>query len=428
MSNLSSTLIFHVDINSCYASCEKILDPSLRDKPVVVLSNNDGCIIALDAQAKALGFKLGDPWFQVEEVAGARGIVARSSNYELYGDISERVMMVLREYAQDFEQYSIDEAFLTITTTPSSAQRIAREIKDALAHRVGVPVCVGVAASKTLAKLANKTAKKVAALNGVCVWPSIPENTRTQLLETLPVSEVWGVGKQTTKKLAGMGITSIAHLTDADASVIRKRFSIVLMRTVLELNGIRAIELETERKVKDQLIFSRSFSTPVETEAVMRQVLSIYAQKAAHRLHRDRQVAGMLSAFCSTSYFSDTMQSHPALRVKLAAPTADPAVLTKAAMGLIAHADFSYGRYARAGIMLTDLSPAGWNQALEPFEFAHERRNVTETVEAINERFGESKIGLGYGGLAQSPSWQMKRGILSRRGTTHWDELVQAKL
>lgn len=421
------TLIFHVDINSCYASCEKILDPSLRNKPVVVLSNNDGCIIALDTTAKKLGFKLGDPWFQVEAAATAKGIIARSSNYELYGDISERVMLVLREYAQDFEQYSIDEAFLTITTSPSQAHRIATSIKDALGRRVGVPVCVGVASSKTLAKLANKTAKKVDALKGVCVWPLIPETTRAQLLETLPVSEIWGVGKQTTKKLAGMGITSISHLQGANTSLIRKRFSIVLMRTVLELNGVRAIELETERKVKDQLIFSRSFSTPIETEKEMHQVLSIYAQKAAHRLHKDRQVCAHLSAFCSTSYFSEHMQSHPAIRMKLPAPTADPAVLTKAALALLPRADFSYGRYARAGVLLTDLSPAGWNSALEPFEFAHEKRNITDAMESINERFGESKIGLGYAGFAQQPSWQMKRELLSPRGTTHWSELAIVK-
>ena len=426
MSN--QTLIFHVDINSCYASCEKILDPSLHNKPVVVLSNNDGCIIALDSTAKKLGFKLGDPWFQVEAAATAKGIIARSSNYELYGDISERVMLVLREYAQDFEQYSIDEAFLTITTTASQAHHLARSIKEALAHRVGVPVCVGVASSKTLAKLANKTAKKVEALRGVCAWPLIPEATRAQLLTALPVSEIWGVGKQTTKKLAGMGITSIADLKAASPSLIRKRFSVVLMRTVLELNGIRAIELETERKVKDQLIFSRSFSSPVETEEDMRQVLSIYAQKAAHRLHKDRQVTSHLSAFCSTSYFANTMQSHPSIRVKLPAPTADPAVLTKAALTLLPHADFSYGRYARAGILLTDLSPAGWNTALEPFEFTHEKRNVTETMEAISERFGETAIGLGYGGFAQPPSWQMKREILSPRATTHWEELATVRL
>lgn len=424
----SQRLIFHIDINSCYASCEKILDPSLRNKPVVVLSNNDGCIIALDHQTKALGFTLGDPWFQVQEAAEARGIVARSSNYELYGDISQRVMTVLKEYAQDFEQYSIDEAFLTITTTVHQARQIAWDIKDALAQRVGVPVCVGVGSSKTLAKLANRTAKKVPVLEGVCVWEAVPQRTREALLHSLPVSEVSSAGRQITKKLAGMGMTSIAHLRDADVTVIRKRFSVVLMRTVLELNGIPVIELETQRKMKDQLIFSRSFSTPVEDKATMAQVLSIYAQKATHRLSQDNQVAGLLTAFCSTSYFSGGVQSHPSVQIRLVAPTADPAVLTKAALELLDRADFSVARYARAGVMLMDLSPAGWHRALEPFEFAHERRGVVQVMEAINERFGESKIGLGYEGLAVSPSWHMKREVLSARGTTHWDELVRAGL
>lgn len=337
-------------------------------------------------------------------------------------------MLVLREYAQDFEQYSIDEAFLTITATPHQAQRIAKEIKNALAHRVGVPVCVGAASSKTLAKLANKTAKKVPVLEGVCVWPLVPEYTRQALLTSLPVSEVWCVGQRMTKKLAGLGITTIAHLRDANASLIRQRFSVVLMRTVLELNGIRAIELEAQRKVKDQLIFSRSFSTPVEDAATMRQVLSIYAQKAAHRLSRDHQVAGLLSAFCSTSYFSGGVQLHPSVQVRLVAPTADPAVLTKVAGKLIEHADFSVARYARAGVMLTDLSAAGWRKALEPFEFAHKSRGVVDVVESINERFGGSVMGWGYGGLVCDPMWQMKRGMLSSRGTTHWEELAVARL
>lgn len=170
-----SNLIFHIDINSCYVACERILDPSLEGKPVVVLSNNDGCVIALSSEAKALGYRMGDPWFKVELRAAGQGVIARSSNYELYGDISNRVMSVLQEQAADFEQYSIDEAFLTAPVSITEAKALARNLKDQLARRVGVPVCVGVATSKTLAKLANKTAKKIPALAGVCVWDALPQ-------------------------------------------------------------------------------------------------------------------------------------------------------------------------------------------------------------------------------------------------------------
>lgn len=296
-------LVFHIDINSCYASCEKILDPALTHK-LVVLSNNDGCIMALDARAKALGFRMGQPWFEAAQRATELGVVAQSSNYELYGDISDRGMQVLQEYSADFEQYSIDEAFLTAPVSLTEAKQLARRIKDDLARRVGVPVCVGAAPTKTLAKLANKTAKKIPALAGVCVWNALSEERRHALMTTLPVSEIWGVGVRTTRKLAVRNIITIADLAAANPAQIRKNFSVVLMRTALELRGIPAIELEPERAFKDRLIYSRSFSSPISDATSMRQVLGIYAQKAAARLNRYQQVAASLSAFCSTSHFA----------------------------------------------------------------------------------------------------------------------------
>lgn len=232
----------------------------------MVLSNNDGCIVALSAEAKALGYAMGDPWFQIRVRAREQGVVARSSNYELYGDISSRVMAVLQEQAAEFEQYSIDEAFLTAPVSAGEAVVLARKIKGDLARRVGVPVCVGVASTKTLAKLANKTAKKVPVLGGVCVWDLLPTERREALFSGLPVSEVWGVGSRTTAKLEKMGIRSIGDLAAASPVVIRKKFSVVLMRTVLELNGVVALELEPVRVFKEQLIYSRMFSQPVESD------------------------------------------------------------------------------------------------------------------------------------------------------------------
>lgn len=428
MSAAKTRLIFHVDINSCYASCEKIFDPSLRDKPVVVLSNNDGCIIALDQQAKALGFAMGDPWFKVAEAARAQGVVARSSNYELYGDISDRVMLVLKEYAADFEQYSVDEAFLTAPVSAAEAVRLARRIKSDLARRVKVPSCVGVAPTKTLAKLANKTAKKIPALKGVCVWEALPAQRRQALFEALPVSEVWGVGPRTARKLAGMGLVSIADLVQANPATIRQRFSVVLMRTLLELRGIPTLALEEERAFKDQLIYSRSFSSPVTEGEQMRQVLSIYAQRASARLMKQGQVAGQVAAFCSTSFYAEGPQSHPSVRARLEVPSADPLVLLDAARGLLEEADFGLARYVRAGFMLLDLAPAGAHQLLDPFVPEHQRRGLADLLGQIQSRCGEASIGLGYGGLARPPGWEMRREFLSKRATTHWEELAVARL
>lgn len=425
---MSSNLIFHVDINSCYASCEKILDPSLARKPAVVLSNNDGCIIALDAHAKALGFSMGQPWFEVKQRAHEQGVIARSSNYELYGDISDRVMRVLQEYAADFEQYSIDEAFLSAPVSPAEAQSLARTIKDDLARRVGVPVCVGVARTKTLAKLSNKAAKKIPALSGVCVWDALPTERREALLTTLPVSELWGVGSHSARRLTLQGICSIKDLALAPPTLIRERFNVVLMRTALEVRGIPAIEWEENRIMKDQLIYSRSFSDPITTEEQMCQVLSVYAQRAAQRLVKHQQTARYISAFCSTSYFAQGVQSHPAVRVKLDTATADPVVITRASHRLLTRADFGVARYVRAGIILTDLHPAAYEPLLEPFISPHDKRQIARLLHTVQEQCGEHSVGLGYAGLSHKPSWEMKREMLSPRGTTHWNELATAKI
>lgn len=416
---------FHVDINSCYASCERILDPSLHNRPVVVLSNNDGCLVALSAEAKAMGYELGEPWFKIKEGAEARGIVARSSNYELYGEISNRVMNLLREYAQEFEQYSIDEAFLTILTTPSAAHALARRIKDDLAQRVGVPVCVGVAATKTLAKLSNKTAKKVPVLEGVCVWDRLPAARRSYLFKNLPVDEIWGVASRTRKKLAAMGILSVDDLAKADLATIRKRFSVVLMRTVLELRGTSCIPIEPERKFKDQLIYSRSFSHPITDREEMAQVMSVYAQRAAQRLVKDGQQAKLLTAFCATSYYGVDLV-FPATKVVLQTRTSDPVILTRAALTLLNRAEFNGPRYARAGIMLSDLAPSYTATAFDMFQPDHEKRRIAEVIARVEDKCGEGSLGLGRAGLARKPIWEMKRELLSPRGTTHWNELIPA--
>lgn len=425
---MTKNLVFLVDINTCYVSCERVFDPSLRGKPVVVLSNNDGCVIALSKEAKALGVRMGEPWFQLEPRAKVLGVIARSSNYELYGNLSDRVMNILRSQAALFEQYSIDEAFLTAPIPLHRARAFARSIKDILARRVGLPVCVGVGSTKTLAKLANRTAKKIDALGGVCVWEALPAERRNALLSTLPTGEVWGVGRRLSARLAAKGIHSIADLAAADPATLRKQFSVVLMRTALEVRGTPAIELETERKLRDQLIYSRMFSTPIETREDMRQALSIYAQRASRRLQADRQVASQLTAFCGTSYFGDRTQHHPGIRLTLPAPTADPAVLTRAALGLLDHADFGVARYARAGIMLTDLRPADSAVPLDFFAYPHEQRNIAALLEQVQAAHGEGSLGLGYAGLAQPAHWEMRRDMLSPRATTHWQELATARV
>lgn len=419
--------VFLVDVNSMYASCERILDPSLEGRPVVVLSNNDGMTVAASSEAKALGFGNGLPWFQIQEAAQKAGVVAKSSNYELYGEISHRVMTLLSRFTPNVFVYSIDEAFLEIQT--DTPHRLAVEIREAIARLIGLPVCVGVGATKVRAKLANRCAKKLPGMCGVCVWERIPAPAREHLTRALPVDEVWGIASRLAARMEVDGIRTVADLLGADPVTIRRKYTVVVMRLVLELQGTPAVELNDAREVKDQLIYSRSFSTPITDEQTMRQVLSIYAQRAAGRLKKHSKTAQVLSAFAGTSHYSTGTRSYPSVTVRLSQPTDDPVRLTRAASALLREIDFTHGpRYARAGIMLTGLAPAGAQEVFEIFDESPRGEQLNSVVSEVNGKLGHRALGLGYGGLADLPQWSMKRAMLSKRATTHWGELAVAQV
>ncbi|MFF2243737.1 Y-family DNA polymerase [Arthrobacter sp. NPDC058130] len=418
--------IAHVDVNCFYASAERAFDPSLEGRPVVVLSNNDGCAVTRSPEAKALGIPLGEPWFKIAPRAKEWGLVALSSNYELYGDISARVMELLGRYSAWLEVCSIDEAFLGVKGSAEDLLALGRIMKAAVRRNVGVPVCVGIAGTKTLAKLANKWAKHNPVFDGVCHWDSMPAAVRDSLMQRLPVIEIWGVATRLTKRLNGLGIHSVLDLSRADPVMIRDRFSVVMMRTVLELQGTACIPMEEERIGRDQLIFSRSFATPITTAAGMRQVLSVYGQQASTRLAKHGLQAKLLTAFAGTSHFNPKDISYPSVCVPLPMPTADPVLLTRAAHALLPRICEGI-RYARAGIMVTDLRPTGNQSPLALFENPHEERRVGTLLEDVTRRYGRGSIGLGHGGIRGGPDWSMKRDMLSPRYTTHWDELPLVK-
>ncbi|HSU46434.1 MAG TPA: Y-family DNA polymerase [Arthrobacter sp.] len=414
--------IAHVDVNCFYASAERAFDPSLEGRPLVVLSNNDGCAVTRSPEAKALGISTGEPWFKLAPRAKEWGLVAKSSNYELYGDISARVMELLGRYSAWLEVYSIDEAFLGVKGGPEQLLTLGRSMKDAVRRHVGVPVCVGIAPTKTLAKLCNKWAKNNAAFGGVCLWESVPVDVREALMGRLPVDEVWGIAGRLMKRLNVLGIFTVLDLARADPVMIRDKFSVVVMRTVLELRGTPCIPMEEERIGRDQLIFSRSFATPVTTTAGLREVFSVYGQQASARLSKHGLQAKVLTAFAATSPFRDHEQAYPSVCVSLPMPTADPLVLTKAAHALLPGIRDGL-KYAKAGLMLTDLRPTGKQPPLEPFENRHEERGIGPLLEDVSRRFGRGSIGLGYAGIKSGLDWTMKREMRSPRYTTHWDEL-----
>ncbi|MEC5190882.1 MULTISPECIES: Y-family DNA polymerase [unclassified Arthrobacter] len=415
-----------VDVNCFYASAERAFDPSLEGRPLVVLSNKDGCAVTRSPEAKALGIPLGEPWFKLAPRAREWGLVARSSNYELYGDISARVMELLGRYSAWLEVYSIDEAFLGVSGAPDELLRVGHSMKTAVRRNVGVPVCVGIAGTETLAKLANKWAKNNPAFDGVCHWDAVPVAQRNNLMAGLSVIELWGVASRLTKRLNSTGIHSVLDLARADPVRIRDRFSVVLMRTVLELQGTACIPLEEQRIGRDQLIFSRSFAAPITTAAGLRQVLGIYAQQASARLARHRLQAKVLTAFAGTSPFNQQHSAHPSVCVPLPMPTADPVVLARAAFALLPRINEGV-KYVCAGLMVTDLRPTGNQPPLAVFENLHEERGIGSLLEEVSKKYGREAIGLGHAGIRGGPDWSMRRDMLSPRYTTHWAELPVVK-
>ncbi len=280
------TIFALVDCNNFYASCEKLFDPKLIHTPVVVLSNNDGCVVARSAEVKALGIPMGVPWFQIREQARQYGIVAFSSNYSLYADMSNRVVAVLQQFTPHLEVYSIDESFLDLSGFEHRGLfDYGQEIRGRIRDWLGLAVCVGIAPTKTLAKLANHCAKKnLSGHDGVCDFTTIDPDHLNRLLERIPVSEVWGVGRKISARLEDMGIHSVRQLRDADTETIRRRFSVVLERTVRELRGTSCLELEEVTPPRQQIISSRSFGEYVTELPDLETAVSTYIGRAAEKL------------------------------------------------------------------------------------------------------------------------------------------------
>lgn len=415
-----------VDVNNFYVSCERAFDPSLDGRPVVVLSNNDGCVVARSPEAKALGLKTGVPWFQIARQAERWGLVARSSNYELYGDMSARVMELLGRFGTWQQVYSIDESFLGLQGDAERLQATGRQLREAVARHVGLPVCVGIAPTKTLAKFANHVAKHNPdddRLGGVMAWDSVPRGSVEALLRRLPAGEVWGVGRKTSARLEQLGIHSIADLRDADPGWIRSRFSVVLERTVLELRGTPCVPDVDESAGPAQVIFSRSFSRPVTTQAEMAEVMNVYAQRAAARMAAQGQRARVLTVTAGTSRFTGEDGS-VARTVALDRATADPVAITRAAAAAMRSVMSEGIPYNRAGVMLSGLeSAAQQNPMLEVFEAAEPNRHVEDVLGAVRGRFGAGAIGLGQGGLAEQGQWSMRREFASPQYTTRFAEV-----
>lgn len=422
-----------VDCNNFYASCEKLFNPLLKHRPVVVLSNNDGCVVARSAEVKALGIPMGVPWFKIQNEAKRHGIVAFSSNYALYADMSNRVVEVLSAFSPNIEVYSIDESFLELSGFERMGyQAYGAEIRQRVADWLGMAVCVGIGPSKTLAKLANHAAKKnLAGTEGVCDFTAMSPAALDALFSRIGVGEVWGVGRKIEARLEAMGIRTVQQLRAADAELMRSKFSVVVERTVRELRGVSCMELQEIVQEKQQIMSSRSFGQLVYELPELEEAVASYVAKAAEKLRNQNSLAGAIQVNIRTNVFKpEVSQYQRAVTVPLPEASSDTRVLTRWAQQVLRRIFRPGYGYHKAGITLMDIVPAT-NQQFSLFvsvgALDARSRQLMDVLDGINGKFGRGTLRLAAEGVEKG--WQMRRGNLSPRYTTEWDCLavVQAQ-
>jgi DNA polymerase V len=416
-----------VDVNNFYVSCERVFVPKLADVPMVVLSNNDGCAVARSAEVKALGVKMGTPWFQMKDLAKQHGILAYSSNYTLYGDMSSRVVEVLRKFTPNLEVYSIDESFLQIEAVlkqyadPTSMGQI---IKEKVRDTTGLPVCVGIGASKTLAKLANHLAKKHPQFIGVCDISSMPKEALYQWMAETAVGEVWGIGSKTAKKLKELKINSIFDLVQASPQAMRQQFGVVIERICYELRGVSCLQLEEVAPAKQQIISSRSFGKPVSSMEELAESVATHTARGAEKLRTQKSVTGALTIFVQTNPHKPfEPQHHQSITVALIDPSDNTLTLTSAALKGLKQIYKTGFKYKKAGVIFNLLAdkPTIQQSLFDDVEVKGKSAGLMKAMDSINSRFGNAAIKTAASGTKQD--WQMRSGNRSPNYTTQWDEL-----
>jgi len=415
------------DANSFYASAEKVFRPDLEGKPIVVLSNNDGCVIAQTKEAKdVLDIRMARPWFELEAEAKKHGVVVFSSNYELYAEMSNRFMQTLRQFTPRQEVYSIDESFLEMTGIQRNLTEYGQEIKDTVKQWTRLPICVGFGHSKTLAKLANHCAKKQPRWNGVCDLTALSEHELDAILEELPVSTVWGVGRRLEVRLNQVGVMNVRRLKRADSKRIRDHFGVLMERTVKELNGEPWLELDEMLQESKQVMSSRSFGARVTELQDLEQAISFHAANAAQRMRKQGLSANVVHAFIQNSPFDQAEYYGGSLTVALPAPTYCTLQINRAALWLLKQMYKPDVYYQKAGVMLMDLVPNEGRQN-DLFGYTKQDSKSSElmgTVDKINKKYERGAIRLASEGVQKA--WAMRRSFKSPNYTGDWKELPKA--
>ncbi len=416
-----------IDCNSFYASCEKIFRPDLKHRPIVVLSNNDGCVIARSPEAKKMGISMTQPWYQVKDQYLSKGGIVFSSNYEFYADISNRVMNVLSDLCPEIDIYSIDEAFLDLRTFRKNIDLVnfAYDCKKRIKDWIGVPVSIGIAPTKTLAKLANKVAKNDPRFDGVVIL-SEPRVIR-HFLKSMPIEKIWGIGRKLTEKLENIDIKTAYDLSQVDSRLIGDNFNVVLERTVRELKGQSCITLHDFMEPKKQIMVSRSFGKSIRSKSILSEAISFHASRAAEKLRYEKQKCRLITAFIRSNRFNTRVrQIYAAKSFELVHPTDDTRIIIKNANRILDQIFADGYQYAKAGVLLSDFTNRyGYQMSL--FDKKRDEKmasKLMQTVDYIN-LMEIAKIGFGNQGYRNT--WRMKREIKSKRYTTKIEEIPITK-
>lgn len=415
-----------VDCNNFYVSCERVFNSHLIGKPVVVLSNKDGCVVARSAEAKQLGITMGAPVFQIQPLLDEYKVEVLSSNYTLYGDMSNRVMRTLEEFTPEVEIYSIDEAFVNFAGIKDKhLAEVGQRMREQVKRWTGIPVSIGIAGTKTLAKLANKIAKGSAEAQGVFDFTASAHSTcREAVLEGTPIGDVWGIGRNYARLLKSRGITNALQFAQTDRRWVRAALTVVGARIHTELNGVSCLELETAPRARKSLTCSRSFGASISTLEEMREAVAAYMTKAAEKLRGEGLAASVVTVFIQTSRFNAPEDNYAnSATHELLYPTYSTEELLAVALRAVDNLFRAGFRYKKAGVMLNSIVSAKHLTTRMFHQDSWERtRKVSQAIDAINRRFGRDTIR--YGSVALEPRWRMRARHKSPCYTTRLDELI----
>ncbi len=414
-----------IDCNNFYASCERIFNPKLIGHPIVVLSNNDGCIIARSKEAKKLGIKMGEPYFKAKNIIEKNNVRVFSSNYSLYGDISQRVMEILSSFASDIEIYSIDEAFLNLNGFENyELNTYCHKIRKIIKKWVGIPVSIGVAPTKTLSKIANLLAKKKLNYNGVCILKNLIEIKNA--LKLIPIEDVWGIGRKLSLFLKKYNINSAYHFSQMDRGWIRKNMGVVGEKTYLELNGISCLDLDLLPSDKKSCCVSRSFSKPIEKLLDLEESISTYGSRVSEKIREEGLAAESLSVFVLTNHFKRREKQYSnSIKMHLPFPTNNSINIIKSALEGIRKIYRPGYRYKKTGVILYGLSKHNTTKGLLDYD-REVSDSIMNAVDKINNKYGSSTLKVASEGLEKV--WKMKRANVSPCYTTRFDDLIEVKL